>query len=257
MLLRAAYDQNVAVQSPDPSPLIKFQYIFYDPIDATNLNQMQRPRPAHVEPKKWSEAMAQNPDPEKLIPVSIVGADALSNRIAGQQEKANRLKGYVEQLNDAHEQVKKSAIASQNKVDYLRRNQEIILLKMLQVMRKVEILRCLNLPLQRGEVDVAKKLEEMRREVDIVGSKLREVEETGRSHIQKMKMMKAASGGGRDDAIVLTDEDKVSLCKVLDEQRSGLAALTKIVSKDVRDIDILKKEVAKVGKRLGSLPGLQ
>lgn len=125
---------------------------------------------------------------------------------------------------------------------------EHLLLKkrMLYVMRKVEILRCMNLPLQPAERDLANKLEQVVQGVTQVAGRLRDTEEMARVHAQKVDERAVVGERMRQ----LSEDDRNNLFKVMEEQRVGLERVVNVAKTDVRDVGIMKEELEKMGVRV-------
>ena len=112
---------------------------------------------------------------------------------------------------------------------------------MLMVMRKVEILRCMNLPLQPAERDLGVKLSNVAKQVTQMAEQLRSVQEMSSVYLhQKEKETKEM--GDRVDLEQLSEQDKSNLSIVLEEKGIGLERLVSVVKKDIRDVEIMKKE---------------
>eukprot|EP00592_Proboscia_alata_P021168 CAMPEP_0194406550 /NCGR_PEP_ID=MMETSP0176-20130528/4721_1 /TAXON_ID=216777 /ORGANISM="Proboscia alata, Strain PI-D3" /LENGTH=325 /DNA_ID=CAMNT_0039205797 /DNA_START=132 /DNA_END=1106 /DNA_ORIENTATION=+ len=97
----------------------RFQAMVYDPsqshphLNPTNIAAGIEGRPPHVTPQAWSQSLATNPDPLTLLPICLVGANALQTRIASQQEQALILKSYLEKLREAVGQLQQSTRGSE------------------------------------------------------------------------------------------------------------------------------------------------
>ena len=117
-------------------------------------------------------------------------------------------------------------------------------------MRKVEIIRCMNQPTQRAEEEANFKLRKLLEQVNLVAVRLRDLEERGRQQARNWRMRGATQlqqqrNGGGVDGTALSEEDKLALFHVLNDQRLGMERLGSIVTRDVRDTEILKEEMNK------------
>jgi len=139
----------------------------------------------------------------------------------------------------------------------------------LEIMRKVEIIRCMNQPTQRAEEEANFKLRKLLEQVNLVAVRLRDLEERGRQQARNWRMRGATQlqqqrNNGGVDGTALSEEDKLALFHVLNDQRLGMERLGSIVTRDVRDTDILKEEMNKAesvvrggsgGRRVGGALG--
>mmetsp|Transcript_26659 Transcript_26659/g.38992 ORF Transcript_26659/g.38992 Transcript_26659/m.38992 type:complete len:475 (-) Transcript_26659:294-1718(-) len=265
----AAIDANpLHITNPSSAPpnsLCRFKYFFYDPLTAEQRQNMTLhgshhhavPRPSHVETHEWNDALARNPDPSNYAPVCIIGSEALAKRASEQQQRAKMYASHVAKLRSTLEEMKSgSARMSEDANRYAAREHDALRKRLLDVMRKVEIVRCMNLPLQPAERDAGDRLKLVLRQLNQVGKTMGDVEKRAQAHAQYLRSTGGAGeggdGGGDDsNANTLTEEDKTELFTVMNEQKEGLERLVNIVKKDLRDVNILKEEVGKINMAVG------
>lgn len=120
--------------------------------------------------------------------------------------------------------------------------------KLLHVLKKVEILRCRNIPLQTAERELVRKLtnvamllrqsmEELRNVQDLaLGYTQAKEMESRRKHVDFVQQQQL------QQRRLLTEEEKRHVSILLEEQRIGLEKLVNVVKKDVRDAEIMKQE---------------
>ena len=246
------------LHASQPSSLCRFRHIFYDPMgpEERHLRMLHGPhhqpaRPMHVDSRVWADAVAGNPDPEQYVPVCVVGSEALATRLASQQEKARVLAGHVSKLTEALSSLKVSLGKSSDSVraglaehGHLRgRTQELV--------RKVEIVRCMNLPLQHAEREAMERVRTLVRVANATGRALSETEERGRAHAHRLRSLAARSPAQppqyAETGLDLSERNWEDLHRVLREQGEGLANLGTIAKRDLRDAAILREEVGKAG----------
>ena len=245
-----------------PSSQCRFQYVFYDPM-TTEQRQSRLlhgphhlpPRPPHVDAKTWAEAVACNPDPNELIPVVLVGAEELIRRMNDQNERSKTYAEYCTQLKGHLSDLKVQMAKSDDATRAAQRDHAALRSRLLKLMRRVEIVRCTNLPLQVAEREAAERVEAVRRGVDAVGRALADVEERGRHHVHALRSMAAAGGagggggGGMDAAHrrageTVSEQGLAELHALLARQRVGMDELSAIVQRDARDATIAREEFA-------------
>jgi len=191
------HDTLHSLTAPQSSSLCRFQAILYDPISTSfattnttaatsTIGGMTLPqqhllqhlqRPLHVESHVWAEALAHAPP--GTTPVSIVGAEALQARVVNQQTKAETLQRYIDRLFDAISTIRQSVHNSQSRLHHCTMQQRMIQQRLLRAMQKVELLRCMNIPIQTGELEWKVKL-------DTVTNLLRQVEQITATEVQPM-----------------------------------------------------------------------
>lgn len=256
----AADPLNPALASNNtPSSLCAFTAILYDPLPSEHRAQghLSAPKPPHVSNQVWNEALARNPDPRELVPVPLVGAAAIHSRIVSQQEKANALAAHAKKLRETLEFLENAARSSKDAIRHSNSEQEALRRRLLGIMRKVEIIRCMGQPTQGAEVEAQQRLGEIMKQANMVGKSLADLEERGRHQARAWRMRGATMESQQHSEVgstQLQEEDKVALFHVLNDQRLGMERLGMIVKRDVRDAGILKEELNKSTGRAIALP---
>ena len=266
----AADPMNPALASNNiPSSLCAFTAILYDPLPPEHRTQgggggghqllSSVPKPMHISNQIWNEALARNPDPRELMPVALVGAAALHCRIVSQQEKVNSLATHAEKLRDNLQFLERTARSSRDIIHNSNAEHEALRRRLLEIMRKVEIIRCMGQPIQRAEVEAQQRVGEIMKQVNVIGKSLANLEEVGRQQARAWRV-RGATIESRSDfgSLPLREEDKVGLFHVLNDQMLGMERLGRIVNRDVRDVGILKDELNKTASlsKEKSLPSL-
>ena len=249
----AADPLNPALASNNtPSSLCAFTAILYDALPPEHRAQghLSVPKPPHISNQVWNEALARNPDPKELMPMPLVGAAALHSRIVSQQDKANSLATHAKKLRETLQFLEKAARSSKESIKHSNSEQEALRRRLLEIMRKVEIIRCMGQPTQRAEIDAQQRLREIMKQMNIVGKTLSNLEERGKHQARAWRMRGATLESSQQHSVAgsiqsLQEEDKVSLFHVLNDQRLGMERLGHIVKRDVRDVGILKDELNK------------
>ncbi len=190
------------------------------------------PRPPQISEEDWTRAVVCNTDHENYMPVALVGARALQARVQGQQQQANTC---VQQLNDIQETAE--VIRDRNhganaRLVEAEREQARLRKRMLAVMRKVEVLRCLSHPLQQGEVEAMHKLAEVEKQIyQNIQPALQRLAEIVRSNVSSQP------------PTVSIPNDLDELKVVLTKHREALSRMTTAVQHDKGDLELIQKRV--------------
>ena len=205
------------------------------------------PRPPAASAPVWHEALARNPDPAALVPVPLVGAPALHARIVAQQEQAHALAAHAGKLRETARFLEAARRGSRDGLRHAGIEREALRRRLLDVMRKVEIVRCMGQPTQRAEGEARRRLGALDQQARAVGQSLAELEERARQQARAWRRRRAARDAQplESGAAALTQEDKAALFNVMSEQKVGLERLADIVKRDVRDVGIVKDELSK------------
>jgi len=114
------------------------------------------------------------------------------------------------------------------------RQQEILSARLLQAMRKVEVLRCLSLPIQPGELEFRSKVNQLHASLDKPQGMLGEINREAAAY----KLVR--SGGGEMQKKLIGEGDLKALFKVLAEQQNGINHLANLVKKDKEMVDVIR-----------------
>lgn len=201
------------------------------------------PRPPQVSEEEWNKAVVQNPDPLSYMPIPLVGADSLSARVSWQQERAKQLAKDAEMVKVSHETAEKLFVQGHKRLEDIKRTHADHRKRLLNVMRKVEVVRCMNQSLQPDEVRVMERLRDLDKQVRDVRHLLGELESRSRSARPAPSHHHPGTPVKR---VALPDREQ--LAKVLSDHREELKKLTLTMQKDVRDVELMKERVVpKVG----------
>ena len=232
---------HAAYNTTNPTTECRFQHIFYDPADANTIYQYtmmgKRSHQPHVDPKVWAEAEAYNPDHNSYIPVSVVGAEQLQSRVSSQQAKAIKLKETLQKLRTSIDGVNKGIVKSNAIAQTYKRDQECLMQQLLRTLRKVETLRCMNVPTQSGEREFREKLNQISREISTVNIALKEVVKNA----ERCKSERFLQESVAD----LSQDDQARIARALRDQKQALETLKKVSRTDVRDLEIMKSDLAR------------
>jgi Nucleoporin complex subunit 54 len=198
-----------------------------------NVMPMAPPKPPQVSEEDWYKAVVHNPDPMNYMPVALVGADALSARLAWQQERASQLAKDAATIQNSHETAKALYEQAYRRIEQLQRDHANNRRRLLIIMRKVEVVRCMNLPLQPAEVvalgqlrDMSLKVQEVKRQIDHLQTQARKPRQIPEEYLKEF-----------------TIHDPARLSKMFTEHAQELKKLNAILAKDVRDVELIKQSV--------------
>ncbi|GMH78507.1 hypothetical protein TrST_g6498 [Triparma strigata] len=220
--ITAAYNSN------DPS--CRFQYLFYNKVDPSHRHLYTCP--SNVSPKAWEEAEMLNPDPENLVPAPCTGVSSLQKRVVNQQLEVKRLSSFVTKLKEASAALQSRTSRSSSTVVNFKMQQEILAQRLLQAMRKVEVLRCMGLSIQPDEMTFRNEIMSLHKNLDRPQSLLQEITASASTY----KQMRASSLSPS----LLASEDLKALYKILVEQQTGINHLTEVVKKDRKDMELIR-----------------
>ena len=252
--LQKLYATYTGAMAPTEGKQSKFVSVIYNDLSSEHRQQMwlqgvapggqvmpiAPPRPPQVSEEEWNRAVVQNPDPMSYMPVPCVGADALSVRVAWQQNQASQLAAQAEMVQKSHETVQALYAQGRNRLDDIQRTHANHRKRLLNVMRKVEVVRCMNQPLQQDEVRARDQLRALHQEVRRAGQLMAELEHRARAARPDHHRRGTAAAAMTEDVAL---PDRQALTKVLKEHQEGLTKLTLSMKKDIRDVELMKERV--------------
>jgi len=210
-----------------------------------NLQQQQPifrpPRPNQITGRDWEKAIVENPDPNKYVPKPITGAMALQARLANQQNRAKEYAKNAVNLQKNLEFIRqREALARQELMEKDRQYAQLRR-RLLELMKKVEVARCINQPLQRDEHLCLQRLKNLLSHVE----QLRAAFRTLQNHA-KTQIVSGISGGSSTtgNSSDLLGVPKKELLSVLTEQRRKLEIMTNTARRDLLDVDLVRRRVA-------------
>jgi hypothetical protein len=191
------------------------------------------PKPPQVSEEDWLLAVAQNPDPKEFIPNALVGAEALQARLGWQQDRANTFSRGVADLAETCEIMDRRMERYKESISALQRIHMGLSKRLLEVMRKVELVRCMNLPFQMEERNLMDRLVIIRNNVEKVGAMLDSVRNRAPERLQNVDL-----------------PDETTLMSIFVAHHSTLGQLSEVVQRDKRDMNMLQERQNKsVGLR--------
>ncbi|KAI0058469.1 hypothetical protein BV25DRAFT_1239656 [Artomyces pyxidatus] len=231
------------------SPLNRFQHYFYNLVDPAQVHLYGRPANATNE-ALWQRAVRENPDPSCLVPVLATSFDDLQKRVEAQtqqatahQEKLKEIRSRIEKLSERHDM---SNAARLNKATAAQAQLTHRLLKLVQHLH-------LLIPALRSS-SIRPEEEALRAVLEEIDGEIRRPGGMGRivgklnelwALVGALNAMRSGHSRGVSDGVewAVVDEDGLNqIVQILAEQQAGLAHLTKILQKDLRDTAVIYGE---------------
>ncbi|KAL0924420.1 hypothetical protein M5K25_005248 [Dendrobium thyrsiflorum] len=234
-----------AYKEEPANPKYSFRHLLFSVTDPA-----ARVKPVGVSDIMWAEAMGklegmESVDRERLWPELVQGFKGLSNRIKIQDETivsdAERLQKTQSNVKELQRHIQADVFPW---VQRMHQKEQCLQRRLLRVMRIVEALegRGLRMPLMKGELDLADKLDSILRQIKGPGGELsRKVH-----NLLSISRLQANAGGiGASYHLGSAKIDERSLADlqvVLQLQTEAIARLGNVLKKDTRDMEIIKSE---------------
>jgi hypothetical protein len=265
--LTTAYTGQEMVSSSD-QPSGHFCTVLYNPLTPDMRQQqwlhgmgvdgqvhpMAPGRPLQIAPKDWDLAVVRNPDCQQYMPAALVGAQALQARLTSQQEQVHCQSKHVASIQASHEMMQKLLTGpAVQELDRIHRRHAAQKARLLQVMLRVELARCLNHPLQPDEVVASQRLKELQDGVEHLYGVMGALADRTRTQPERPMMTSmtttSASAPNYNDGTASTEQllqQKQQLMQVLKEHREELSALTMKLQRDMKDLKLVQQRVDQV-----------
>ncbi|KAF9460397.1 nucleoporin complex subunit 54-domain-containing protein [Collybia nuda] len=239
-----------AAWSPD-SPQCRFQHTFYNLVNPNQVSLYRQP--PNIPNDIWEKATRDNPDPTCFVPVMAFGFDNLRERVEAQSKQAEEHKARLKDLKASLEALaQRHAVSNAPRLQRAGAQQTQLTQRLLAFIQHLHLL----IPAIRSS--------SIRPEEEQLRGKLEEIEEDVRRGRIKGKLnelwaligaVKAAQergrvggGGGGGEWAVVDDEGLAQISQIgltsmpyqiLSEQQAGLAHLTKILQKALKDLSVI------------------
>ena len=200
-----------------------------------------------------------NPDPLNYVPQALVGAQALEARKVWQQDEAKKSAKSAMDLVSFLDFVHQRHLLTKQRLEESVRVHKALRTRLVDVMKKVEIARCREVPLQADEVLVRQRLNTLMEQVD----KSRQMTESLRSklhaqlddHRRILSIAGSSSSGqqtfaagssshGQDTSF--TPQMAQNLLEILKEQRQALEQMSESTKADMKDVNLIGKWFGRV-----------
>jgi len=194
--------------------------------------------PSGVDARLWKQAVADNPDPKKLIPVPLIGFKSLQSRISAQETQNKAHCGRLDALAEEIQSLKKKQADACAALTEAKRKQAELAHRVLRVLVKQETTRKVGYTLAREEEQLFSQLEGVAAEL-ATPTQFR-----GRLHelLSCVRLQSQGVNGGGERYTL--DQGAVSdIRDVLAEQQRGIQALMQCVKDDFRDLDVINKKL--------------
>ena len=223
-----------AVYNPATTQMRQEQLIHGMGLDG-QIQPIAPPKPPQISETDWDQAVVRNPDYQNYMPVAVVGAAALLARASGQQEQVNTCVQQLQSLQDTRDAVQQRFDQARERLDQVQRTNSVLSEMLLKVMRKVEVARSMNYPLQADEIKAMERLAKAAQQVERLRRELPRLVDQARS--RPLRPVQVTDMPNQDE-----------LLQALTEHRTGLAQLTLAVERDMNDLELIKKHLSSTQK---------
>nr|XP_057920107.1 nucleoporin p54 isoform X3 [Doryrhamphus excisus] len=218
-------------------------------LSPAQLKQLLQSAPAGVDPIIWEQAKVDNPDPEKLIPVPMVGFKELLRRLQIQEQMTKQHQTRVDIVSNDISELQKNQATTVAKIAQYKRKLMDLSHRVLQVLIKQEIQRKSGYAIQVDE-------EHLRVQLDTIQSELNAPTQfKGRlNELMSQIRMQNHFGAVRSEERYSVDADLLREIKQhLKQQQDGLSHLISVIKDDLEDIKLIEHGLSDGGHVRGGI----
>jgi hypothetical protein len=197
-------------------------------------------KPPQISSADWDLAVVRNPDRLQVMPAALVGAEALQARLTSQQEQVGHVSTGVASIQASHGVMEQMTVEAAQQLDRIHRRHAAQRARLLQVMLRVELARCLNHPLQPDEVVAMERLKELKDGVEHIYGAMGALADRTRTQLHRP----AANVNMNMTTTQLPDQKQ--LMQVMKEHREELSTLTMKLQRDMKDLKLVQQRVDSV-----------
>uniref|UniRef100_A0A1A8ERM6 54 kDa nucleoporin n=1 Tax=Nothobranchius korthausae TaxID=1143690 RepID=A0A1A8ERM6_9TELE len=218
-------------------------------LSPAQLKQLLQNAPAGVDPIIWEQAKVDNPDPERLIPVPMVGFKELLCRLQIQEQMTKQHQTRVDIISNDISELQKNQATTVAKIAQYKRKLMDLSHRVLQVLIKQEIQRKSGYAIQVDE-------EHLRVQLDTIQSELNAPTQfKGRlNELMSQIRMQNHFGAVRSEERYSVDADLLREIKQhLKQQQDGLSHLISVIKEDLEDIKLIEHGLSDRGHTRGGI----
>uniref|UniRef100_A0A3Q3B0N8 54 kDa nucleoporin n=1 Tax=Kryptolebias marmoratus TaxID=37003 RepID=A0A3Q3B0N8_KRYMA len=218
-------------------------------LSPAQLKQLLQNAPAGVDPIIWEQAKVDNPEPERLIPVPMVGFKELLRRLQIQEQMTKQHQTRVDIISNDISELQKNQATTVAKIAQYKRKLMDLSHRVLQVLIKQEIQRKSGYAIQVDE-------EHLRVQLDTIQSELNAPTQfKGRlNELMSQIRMQNHFGAVRSEERYNVDADLLREIKQhLKQQQDGLSHLISVIKEDLEDIKLIEHGLSDSGHTRGGM----
>ncbi|KAL9648399.1 hypothetical protein ABK040_014021 [Willaertia magna] len=247
---------NIIKQKYDDTSLYcRFNYFFYNVVEENKLqptlNGLMMKYSQLIPMDQWKQAMIQNPDPTKLVPVPARGFRDVTQRVEQQQKRVEVLNQFVKHLDSkVNECKRKHEVDALTKIEQIKQRHMDLSTRILKIQRKLEVLMQQGVGIRNEDISLRNKLNTLQRELhkpNQYRGRLNELVPQVNYYLQQSNLLM------NTDKNLIDEERKESVKVFLEQQTDGLMNLLSILKKDLKDVNYMKQQITTEKQKYRSL----
>ncbi|XP_046853175.1 nucleoporin p54-like [Xenia sp. Carnegie-2017] len=193
--------------------------------------------PSGIHPILWEQARKDNPSPQRLVPVPILGFEQLQGRIKFQQQETTLHQNALEILSDDITMLQQKHTETLTKLTEYKRRFLDLSHRVLKVISKQEVKRKSGCSIQLDEEDLRIQFETQLTSLNgptHFKGRLNEL-------VAQLRLQQQAMGNSFDGRFSLEKSVQLDLKQHLEKQQEGLMHLTGVIRQDFEDLKLIEQ----------------
>jgi len=192
--------------------------------------------PKGIDERLWAQAKHENPDPNRFIPVPLVGFAALNERFKLQERETEQHKMRLKLITDDVSAMERHVMETKSKLDECRRKHIALSNRVLRIMISQEVLRQRGFPIQAEEDQLKAKLEAIQSELS-APTKFQGCLNELMSQLRQLQSQHQSGVCVSLDSGLSTD-----LKTFLKQEQEGISHLVSILKQDMKELEAIKTD---------------
>ena len=206
------------------------------PLSKQELEEYLNNPPKGIDERLWAQAKHENPDPNKFIPVPLVGFAVLNERFKLQERETEQHKMRLRVISDEVSALERHVLETKSKLDECRRKHISLSNRVLKIMINQEIARKRGFPIQAEEDQLRARLEAIQLELS-APTKFQGCLNELMSQLRQMQSQHQIGVSVTLESSLMKD-----LKTFLKEEQEGIEHLVSILKQDMKQLQQLKSE---------------
>lgn len=211
------------------------QIVSLSPLSKQEIEDYLSHPPSGIDQLIWSQAKLENPDPDKFIPVPLIGFQSLNERFQIQEEEINQQKNRMKLLMNDISTLERSVESTKAKLEDARKRNVPIRARVLRAMVYLDVMKKKGYPIQPEEEGLRAKLEHIYEELNAPNKFRGCLNEL----ISRLRQMQYSSTINSSCVSTLDNSVITELQAHLRKQQEAISHLLSTIKEDQRALSIL------------------
>ncbi|XP_041459535.1 nuclear pore complex protein Nup54-like [Lytechinus variegatus] len=199
-------------------------------------NYLQNP-PLGYDPRLWRQAQLDNPDPDRLIPVPLVGFDVIKTRLEYQQQETQQHQARLDLVSKDLEKLQEQQDTLQARIAENKRRHLELSHRVLQVMARQEVQRKQGVSIQLEEEHLRTQLEGLMAELNAPTQMKARLNEM----LSQIRLQSHLPFSRNSEQYSIDSDLQYEIRQHLKQQQEGISHLVGIIKEDLEDLKLIER----------------